>query len=228
MIDASPRIYRALVWERTNVIGDPPYRYHSMTDEASVFLYVQPDPTEPLLIDTDGDAQNLCDALDVASLDAVGNYVNLVPIPSQGTGYFGPEESDPGGVPGLSGCGWGTQTDAPEGLCSGRNSDMFRVTGQSIGGQLQPVVFGIGPLTTVDCTGTFWELSGLAPGRQGWLCLAARALDHVGNVGVSPPLRICYDNPSVSGQPDCTTPPPTCTDGCAAPSFPESGMIIDI
>jgi hypothetical protein len=186
-----------------------------------VFLYLQPDPSEPLLVDTDGDAENLCDGLAVESLDAVGNYVNLVPIPPAGTAHFGYQEFDPepNGDPKLEGCVWGTVIDAPDKLCGGRTSDMFRVTGQLIGGSLQPIVFGIGPLTSVDCTGTFWELAGLAPGRQGWMCLAARALDSVGNVGVSPPLRICYDNPNVAGAPDCTTPAPSCTDGCSAPAF---------
>jgi len=81
VLDPTPGIYRAWVWERTNVVGEPEYRYFSMTNEASVFLYVQPDLAEPLLVDTDGDAENQCDALAVENLDAIGNYVNLVPVP---------------------------------------------------------------------------------------------------------------------------------------------------
>lgn len=219
VLDATPRIYRAWVWERTNVIGEPQYVYPSMTNEESVFLYVQPDPNVPLLIDRDGDAQNLCDALSVESLDAIGNYVNLVPIPPEGSSFFGVGTLEtPGLAPSMgTRCRYGTSTDHPNGLCD-RNSDMFRVSGQSIGGRLEPVVFGIGPLGVVACTGTFWELAGLSPGRQGWLCLAARALDNVGNVGISVPLRVCYDNPEVAGAPDCSEAPPTCTDGCEIPN----------
>jgi hypothetical protein len=55
---------------------------------------------------------------------------------------------------------------------------------------------------------------------DGWICLAARVADKLGNVGLSRPLRICYDDDQVEGVPACATgaPPPSCTTNCTAPA----------
>jgi len=90
-----------------------------------------------------------------------------------------------------------------------------------------PVVFASGNNEDVECTGTDWEHATQAPG-EGWICLAVRAEDLAGNIGVSRPLRLCYDDSSTGSVPDCfldpvANPPPTCTDGCTLPpAFPDS------
>jgi hypothetical protein len=60
------------------------------------------------------------------------------------------------------------------------------------------------------------------------VCLAARALDAVGNIGISRPLRVCYDDPLTAFVPACKSddePPPSCTDGCALPPAFEGGAV---
>jgi hypothetical protein len=87
----------------------------------------------------------------------------------------------------------------------------------------ESVVYSVSPEAgTLECTGKFWELTSVVNRSppEGWLCLAARASDMVGNVGVSPPLRVCFDNPGTASHPTCansSVAPPTCTDGCDPP-----------
>lgn len=92
----------------------------------------------------------------------------------------------------------------------------------------RPVVFAFGNLApdSTSCTGIEVDIKTQTrndvpeDGEEGWLCVAAVSDDTAGNHGVSRPLRLCYDNPSVPGKPACATDksnPPTCTDGCTLP-----------
>jgi hypothetical protein len=97
---------------------------------------------------------------------------------------------------------------------------MKRVIDHEMGGT-NPVIFAGGQLQGDECTGNHWEILGTA-GKQGWVCLAARAQDKLGNVGVSAPLRVCLvtTDPGI-----CTREPmPRCTDGCSPP--PQFGSTI--
>ena len=94
-------------------------------------------------------------------------------------------------------------------------------------GASEPVIYAIEPVENsldVLCTGKEWAV-GTAVSmatedgkpKLGWVCLAARAVDRVGNPGISPPLRLCLD--------DGTNPdrckgalPPKCTDSCTPPT----------
>jgi hypothetical protein len=64
----------------------------------------------------------------------------------------------------------------------------------------------------------------IAANRQdGFVCFAARAVDKVGNVGISPPIRVCVDTDLTDNvQPNCAKmsipDPPSCTDGCTPPA----------
>ena len=70
-----------------------------------------------------------------------------------------------------------------------------------------PAVFGLAPVSGLSCTGYGWEISTVV--SEGWICAAATAKDNNGNVGISVPIRLCYD--------DGIDPPPSClgTDGFA-------------
>jgi hypothetical protein len=86
-----------------------------------------------------------------------------------------------------------------------------------------PVIYGVAVESgTVNCTGVTWEVASRIPPAGGWVCLAARAVDVVGNVGVSPPHRVCVDPDGNGGADPCTNPgpAPSCTDGCT----PQSGF----
>lgn len=208
-------LLRAFVWDRTNSGANQTTLYLAGTDESSVFLYLQPTDT-PLLIDTNYDG--ICDELQTTQL-----FQHLTAIRPQGNADF--SVSDPA-VPPLppAGCALGVNQYAPTALCQGASSDLTRVThhGDIFGDT--PVVYGIGDLTEPECTGSQWSLAS-AGAREGWNCLAARAVDKVGNVGISPPLRICFDD-GIAPPPTCDPfAAPDCTDGCTPPArFP--GAII--
>jgi hypothetical protein len=225
---------RAFVWERTNQVGGQHISYHSGTDESSVYVYLQPNPKVPLLVDSDEDGA--CDALDTGALDESHSFIRLAPIAPTGKSDFTETPSDEDVEPALAGCVFGKETDPPDQLCKG-SSDLTRITGQKVwtdsGTTLSTVVFGVGPIGGAACTGADWELGALVPeDYEGWICLAARAKDNVGNVGVSRPLRLCLDrtDPAHPGTPACADPSdkaPTCTDGCAIPSaneFPQQTL----
>src|SRR5215471_1274899 len=98
---------------------------------------------------------------------------------------------------------------------------------------VEPVVYGIGGLMGLECTGTGWELPSQVTDptqKEGWYCLAALAKDKVGNASISRPLRVCVDDPLTTGMvPSCTMNPnelpPSCTDGCTPPGrFPPIGL----
>lgn len=91
---------------------------------------------------------------------------------------------------------------------------MFRVVpGRSA--DRPPALYALRPSDGAECTGEYWELNSIVTKRD-WICLAARAEDTIGNIGVSDRVRLCYDErDSEEATPDCSgTPAPECTDGC--------------
>lgn len=207
--------FRALVWERTN---PAPELFYAGLDMSSVILYLHRDTATPLVVDTNGDHQ--CDEIPEALRRTVQSH-QLTALQPTGTGISG---YDTASAPTCS--AYGTQTGDPSKalLCTENKSDMARVIAHPyVTGQV-PVVFADSPDNGVFCTGISWEIKPWV-GREGWVCLAARAQDNVGNVGVSAPLRVCLsDGDPSNGIPDCakigtvaSANPPSCTDGCTLP-----------
>jgi hypothetical protein len=199
--------FRALVSDRTNEAPGQNIHYYAGTNTSSVYLYVQPNVDEPLLIDTNGDGD--CDELIENRNDLPFQHLNgLTP---QGNSWFGSEADDTQPLPG--GCSYQDQTE-PKPLCQPFGSDLLRVVRWDVNERI-PVIFAVGNLSSgASCTGTDWEVGQLV--TEGWFCAAARAEDNVGNVGISRPLRLCHDGGT--GAPvDCGGEPPECTDGCRAP-----------
>jgi hypothetical protein len=200
---------RAIVWEMTNAVQDQPILYHSGTDSESVFVYLQPNVSEALLVDTDMDG--VCDELAIESLQ----FQHLSSIAHTGTAWY---RNDGAAIdPAISGCILSPTDEDEDPLCANDASDMTRIIPHTMEGK-PPVIYALLDGTMTGCTGTFWEIGAVA--QEGWVCLAGRAVDHAGNVGISPPLRLCYDDPATSSSPDCAAgeaTPPTCTDGCTPP-----------
>jgi hypothetical protein len=100
---------------------------------------------------------------------------------------------------------------------------MSRVISHTMDGK-PPVIYALGSAlggAGAACTGADWEI-GFA--REGWVCVAGRAEDEVHNVGVSRPLRLCYDD-GVGAPADCPLPAPSCLDGCTLPpAFPAGAL----
>ena len=96
-------------------------------------------------------------------------------------------------------------------MCSAE-SDLRKVIRHNITGTV-PVLYGLNPSASgLGCTGRTWE-AGVA---GGWACAVAVARDGVGNLGISKPLRVCYE--VLGGECNNPGPPPTCTDGCVMPT----------
>ena len=95
--------------------------HYAGVDEASVYLYLQPDPTVPLLIDTGGDSK--CDALNTQVTPALPFQV-LKPVAPTGSSYSGATGAVGGAAP--IDCPFRGDSTRPEFLCNGF-SDMTRV-----------------------------------------------------------------------------------------------------
>jgi hypothetical protein len=215
---------RALVWDRFNFIAGQQVFYLSGTNPSSVYLYLQPDgPTMPLLINNDSDPE--CDALATTSNGKPLPSLHLNPVPPQGSAWYFDDgaTNTPSTVGANPPCIMGLES-APQHLCTNQVSDLTTVIRHDAAG-IEPVIYGIGSMTGLECTGGGWELSSQlanATQKEGWFCLAISASDNVGNKSISRPLRVCYDDPSTSFVPNCApSGAPSCTDGCTPPAgFP--------
>jgi hypothetical protein len=222
-------LFRALVWDKTNSIAGQKVFYNATTDPTSVYLYLQPDgPTVPLLVNNDADPE--CDALNISPGGKTLPNLHLNPVTPAGAAFYD-QLASTSAAPAIPGptnpaCTLGTESSRPAALCTQNASDLTVVIRHDSVG-VEPVVYGIGNRTGLECTGTGWELSSQladATQKEGWFCLAAVASDKVGNAAISAPLRVCYDDLSTPFVPKCaqqSDTPPTCTDGCTPPAhFP--------
>jgi hypothetical protein len=224
-------LFRALVWDDTNFIAGQSVLYIAGADPMSVYLYLQPDgPTMPLLIDTDGDG--FCDALDTMPGGVPLPNLRLNPVTPAGTASFAGTDPNALPDPAMNHCVVGSDPAQPMHLCTSNASDLTEVIRHDAA-TLEPVVYGIGGLMGLECTGTGWELPSQLAGamqKEGWFCLAVVAADKVGNKAISPPLRICFDDPMTASVPPCANssqPLPSCTRGCIAPPhFPPHALAI--
>jgi hypothetical protein len=206
--------FRALVWDETNETDDQHFTYAADTDQESVYVYLQADPSVPLLVDTNKDGA--CDELAVD--DAGVTFRQLRALEQTGSSWF--NDTDQASPPNGSemGCTYISTPNPPPFLCT-EHSDLRRVIAHGKEGR-PPVIYVDGKRESgYACTGEEWEFASNAGVEEGWLCFAARAVDNVGNIGISPPLRLCYDDPQTAFTPSCINgaDPPTCADDCSPP-----------
>lgn len=218
--------FRAIIWDDTNSAPGIPVVHLSCTNQASARLYVRrATEADALLVDTNMDG--VCD--DVSDVDNKDAVV-LNPIPRAGAPWSQPgDEAVPPSMASL-GCTNPAPPaelptlDPPDTLCTNQASDMYQVIEHTLtkdDGTKEPVVYAQEVTANQECTGIGWEFTGLFKHEyDGWVCVAVRAVDNAGNVGVSRPLRLCVDDPGVSGSPDClnsSVEPPSCTNSCTPP-----------
>jgi len=219
--------FRAFVYDHTNEIPNQTLFYHSHTDPTQVRLYVQAAPAAAavkLLVNKNPAEDNTCDDIGaVDDLDFPPDFSALKPLPREGSPW---NRNDPGASP-LTGnlCQLDEAPTPPKALC-GDTSDMWFVPEHQAG--KEPIVYVVGTPNPSDPSCAGIDLEFLGKGKpQGWVCMAARAVDNAGNIGISPPLRVCVDDLETDEQPECriaSTIPPTCTDGCIPP--PRAGSRI--
>lgn len=201
---------RALVYDLTKESGQM-VSFPALADPMSVKLYAQIDPTKPFLVET-GIKDGVCD--DFAQTDFP--FKALSPVEVAGTPLKSKTDSATEPTPPLGCMLEEPVVPVPDSLCGGF-SDMHKVVQHDVRSSVpERVVYAMGEVEGALCTGTPWDPRTIDKDVQGWICYAAIASDLKGNTAVSRPLRVCYDNPSVAGAPDCSA-PPTCTDGCSAP-----------
>jgi hypothetical protein len=214
---------RALVYDRTNQGSGGNVYYMAGTDRNSVRLYIQPNPSEPLLKDTDEDG--ICDDLVRENFP----YVSLAALARGGSLEYAADGTEAPPVAGR--CTVPTTPSGTSGpMCNG-TSDMHGVIQHDVGtGGDEPVVYAFSPSASgFECTGKQLDLNpytapgGVSLSADGWVCLAVKAKDNRGNTTVSRPLRVCLDDPTVSwpgdGLPGCMkgAAPPTCVSSCSPP-----------
>lgn len=231
-LDVSPEssLYRAFVFDDTNrTVGDVA-SYLAGVNRNSVQIFAQPDPSVPLLIDINGDG--ICDEIKRDGATAPVS-LNLSPLSPAGASWY-PKEDHESFVPFDD----PSHTPHPSYQCnSGTNSmtnprcgttSMTRFTSApGIAGDSVPAVYAFGP-DGVACGGNAWS-NLLSIVGEGWACIAGRAEDSIGNVGVSEPIRICFDDGN--GPPACNPAQPetapTCTASCTSIAVPPH-IVVDI
>lgn len=226
--------FRAVIWDETNSAPGIPVVHLACTNQASARLYVRRATDDPLLVDTGEDG--ICD--DVSDVDS-NDAIVLSPVPRLGGPWTqAGDEAVPPAMASLD-CSNADppQTppdlELPRNVCANEASDMYQVIEHTLtkdNGEREPVIYVQEPTPgNQECTGIGWEFTGLFEHKyDGWVCVAVRAVDNAGNVGISRPLRLCIDDPGVPGSPDClnsSIEPPSCVDSCTAPGQWNIGAI---
>jgi hypothetical protein len=224
--------FRSLVWDQTNgKLGQDTY-YYALVDQASVRLYVQPDTTQPLLR---GPAGKACNEIWTGTIPNQRNpadpplqFVALNALPSETTPLGSVDWAvNATLLPGDPDCKPGSMSTSLK-LCNGHSDMSILLHHPVVKNPHEPVIYAVQPdpanPLSPTCTGGQWDVAtattpaGTTTPKLGWICMAARAVDTVGNIGISAPLRICLDD-GTKGSARCAgTPPPSCTDNCTAPS----------
>ncbi|HVY31598.1 MAG TPA: hypothetical protein VHB79_33915 [Polyangiaceae bacterium] len=214
--------FRTFVLEQTNSEPGQDLFYYSGTKPGTVRLYIQADPENAatkLLINKNPLEDNTCD--DIGGLDDVKKppFSGMNPINANGSsgGWY---SQDDGGIDPVvvKQCTLSNEAPAPN-LCPAHSSDLWY---DSYATDIkEPRVYVVGTPKTDDASCAGIQLSFLSLQQpDGWVCAAARVEDNAGNIGISPPIRLCVTR-DTNNPPACrimSTTPPSCTDGCTPPA----------
>jgi hypothetical protein len=206
---------RVMVWDLTNQKpGSASTLYLSGVNPApaanSVRLFFRnPNDEIPLLSNSLTPGTGICDQIKDTTVN--GESVPLTALTPNNNPWYGGESA----IPPLAGACKYIGGNKPMTLCN-NNSALWQVIGQFEGDAKDPAIYAYSPTPNVDCTGQSWTYDTFisAANTDGWVCLGASAKDRVGNVGVSPPLRLCVTGKACSNS---SIAPPSCTDGCTPP-----------
>lgn len=158
-----------------------------------VDLFLLDDSDNALIVDTDGDG--VCDdinpLLEPTSVPSASDEVariDLGAIPSTGVSDM---RFDDYSLTGNDECTTvaSEPEEAPPPVCLG--TEATRVIRTEI--EDHPVIYSVPPLQGQQCMGNAVDAVA-ANIADGWACAAVRAVDNLGNVGVSAPLRFCVDH----------------------------------
>jgi hypothetical protein len=182
---------RARVEDRSNAPNVASNVFVARAGVGSVDAFVLDDSTRPLVVDTNGDG--VCDEINPEIVPATNpdapNEALVVALDAAdpaGTAFFA---ADTFGGSNL-GCTAGDDDEAPEPVCLGELGATIVIDTSFTD---EPAIYGIPLLSDANCMGYFVDatVQGVA---DGWSCAAVRAVDNLGNVNVSAPLRLCIDD----------------------------------
>jgi hypothetical protein len=208
--------FRALVVDQTNHAPGSLFDFHAGVDTQSVEMYTQGLLEVPLLVDTNNDG--ICDAVNKS--DDMNIRAEVRVTPDKDPVKIKLDAVTPGGNPWFAKVGETLCDNNPNGSDTPPDeiclyTEMTRVVPGPIQGK-PPAVYAFAPSnspTAGVCNGEDWNIKGNTRGRDGWICVAARAVDTIGNIGISAPLRLCFDD-GEGDPPVCNDPPPSCLGGC--------------
>lgn len=209
--DRVPQIFflRARIEDQGNQAAGLTQQPIALVDRSSVRLYVLDDTSRALVVDTDGDG--FCDEINPLLQPSTNPQTTnevlallMEPITPGGSADYRPlADPLPAGVD-----TWGSDDEPPPPLCSNTEDD----GGLGLGAFTRAINYTVDPAepaiyslpTVMDghpifCAGHQFDALANAI-SEGWACVAIRAEDNVGNVGVSTPLRIFVDY-TLDGQP---------------------------
>ncbi len=171
---------------------------------ASVEIYVLDDTARPLIVDMDGDST--CDDINpqivptvVPSAPNEAAVVDLTSVPASGASFMSASMAGDDFAGSNAVCQAGNEPEEPEPLCV--YTDLTRVIQTP---ELHtPEIYVVPIVSDVACMG--YAFDALATNiDDGWACVAVRAVDNLGNVRVSAPLRVCIDS-NVNSDAGCTS-----------------------
>lgn len=223
---------RAFVWDTAQAPDDHSFAIvrPSLPNPDSVYVYIQRDPNVPLLIhraedmgiyNNEENHPPYCNAINEAASNTV---IRLDAVTPWGTAPNTEDNLTGLPVPDAK-CKVGTATKFPDPQCD-HPGDLPFVLSHEVS-KNSPVIYARRPTngTSIGCTGDSYQLP--LDAQPGWFCVVAIARDQArgvdettqggadnskGNLGVSPPIRLCYQtDPTKSCDPSTA---PTCTQDC--------------
>ena len=226
-LDHVPQLSKVRAWveDRSNGASSSPGVVipQAGINDLTVELFILDDESNntALLVDRTDDPDDVCDDINPllipTSIPAASNEVALIqlaPLEPEGTAHFNPPDPsapvpvlpyNPNQAYSLNGpdsaCLSPPASPEPATLCFQSPATRILFAELAIN---TPVIYGIPPATDLQCFGFAFDFVGTNI-SEGWACVAVRAEDNLGNVAVSPPLRLCFDDfvPS-NGTPNCS------------------------
>jgi hypothetical protein len=169
----------------TGTAAEVVYIPESQVDQNSAYLAMLDDTTQAVVVDLDGDG--FCDALNPELLPGAGApepmvVVQLGALEPGGAVFYGPGTLPPG-------CPPGDDEEYPDSLCDFAQSTVWISDRFSTD---EPAIYSPPTDDEAACGGLPVDMLAAAI-SDGWMCAAAVVADNLGNVNVSPPLRVCVD-----------------------------------
>lgn len=211
---------RARVEDRGNAAYGAQWSPLALVNQSMVELYILDDTSQALIVDRNGDG--ICNDINPDLLPTItlsGDpretlKLNMVALKPAGTADYRPDMLTP--TPPSPCAAWGVATEPPDFLCPVVEDDLHVLIWYTYNKD-EPSIYGLPPFNASSplyCSGIQFDARANNI-SEGWACIAVKAVDTVGNIGVSAPLRVCIDYNPYDGMtpPDCLnlSNPPNCT-----------------